>query len=325
MPVRNEADFIERSLRAALQQDYPHNRMEVIVADGMSEDRTRDIIAKLVADLNDDRVRIIDNLGQIAPTGLNAAFQASHGDIIIRVDGHCVIEPNYISRCVHYLQSTEADGVGGTIESVCGISVGEAIALGMSSKFGVGNVGFRTGENVGGFVDTVPFPAYRRAAIEHAGPYDEQLVRNQDDEYNYRLRKLGHKILLAPDIKSRYFTRNTLASTWRQYYQYGVYKVRVLQKHPRQMQVRQFVPFAFVTSLGMSLLGGLFSKRLRFVATAIAAVYALGNIVASITIARRAGWTHLRFLPLVFAVLHFSYGLGFARGLVKFRNQWNDT
>lgn len=322
MPVRNEADFIERSLGAVLRQDYPQDRIEVIVADGMSEDQTRNIIAKLTAEYESGRVRVIDNPGKIAPTGLNAAFQVSHGEIIIRVDGHCVIPSDYVKRCVHYLYTTDADGVGGLIESVAETAVGRTIAQAMSSKFGVGNVGFRTGGKKLAVVDTVPFPAYSRRAIEDAGPYDEHLVRNQDDEYNYRLRKLGYKILLASDISSEYFTRSTITSTWLQYYQYGLYKVRVLQKHPRQMQWRQFVPFGLVASLSFSLFGALFIKRLRYLVAVIAGIYGLANIVASFVVARRAGWSLLRLLPVTFAVLHFAYGLGFARGLVKFRRHW---
>ena len=240
MPVRDEAGFIERSLGAVLAQDYPAGRMEVIVADGMSRDATRDLV-RAAAD-RDPRVRLVDNPGRIAPTGLNAALAQARGQVLVRVDGHCEIAPDYVSRCVAHLSGGEADGVGGPLETIGETPVAQVIALAMSSGFGVGGAAFRTRKGWTGLVDTVAFPAYTRAATDLAGPYDEELVRNQDDEYNYRLRERGARILLAADVGARYFSRGTVRSLFRQYLQYGFWKVRVLQKHPRQMSLRQFIP-----------------------------------------------------------------------------------
>jgi len=171
-------------------------------------------------------------------------------------------------------------------------------------------------------VDSVAFPAYTRQAIEKAGLFDEELVRNQDDEYNYRLRKLGGKVLLSPEIRSRYYTRSSLPSLLRQYFQYGFWKVRVMQKHPKQMALRQFIPPTFVMALLVSGLLAAIIPNGWILLAAVALSYATVNLSASFWLASRSAWRHLFFLPIVFAILHISYGLGFLLGLLKFAPRW---
>jgi len=167
----------------------------------------------------------------------------------------------------------------------------------------------------------VPFPAYTRKIIERAGPYDEELERNQDDEYNYRIRELGGKILLAEDVHSTYFSRGSLKSLWRQYFQYGYWKVRVLQKHPRQMSLRQFVPPAFVLTLYGSILLALFPVC-RPLSLVTPLVYLVVNLFFSIITASKHGWQYLPSLPLIFTILHLSYGMGFLVGMLRFVHRW---
>lgn len=323
MPVRNEAGFIERSLGSVLGQDYPADRMEVIVADGMSDDGTRELVHAAAG--RDARVRLVDNRGRIAPTALNAALAEAGGEIIIRVDGHCEIAPDYISRCVQHLISGQAEGVGGPIETVGATPVAQVIARAMSSGFGVGGAAFRTRKGWTGLVDTVAFPGYTRAAIDLAGPYDEELVRNQDDEYNYRLRSRGGRILLAADVRARYFSRSSLRSLFRQYFQYGLYKVRVFQKHPRQMRLRQFIPPLFVATLLILAIGAPFVRAAQVGLVGAAGTYVLASLVASASAAVRTGFPWVFLLPVVFAILHLSYGLGFLAGLIRFRGRWSST
>lgn len=322
MPVRNEAGYIERSLGSVLAQDYPLEQMEIIVADGMSTDQTRALIAGFQTRF--PRLKVIDNPGKIAPTGLNRAIAQASGDIIVRVDGHCEIAPDYLRRCVHYLQSGAADGVGGPIETIGETLSARVIATAMSSAFGVGGSAFRTIKDQTMLTDTVAFPAYTRTIIERAGPYDEELVRNQDDEYNYRLRKLGAKILLAADVQSRYYSRSTFRKVFKQYYQYGYWKVRVLQKHPRQMSLRQFVPPAFVAALLVGLLAASFLPLGAWLLAGILGCYLLANLLASARSASKsdAFGSHLLLLPIVYTALHISYGLGFLVGLIKFAPRW---
>lgn len=318
MPVRNEADFIARSLGAVLAQDYPPERTEIIIADGMSTDGTRAEIERLIAQHPDRAITLIDNPRHIVPTGMNLAQRLAKGAIIVRVDGHCEIAPDYISQCVAHLQRGEADGVGGPIETIGQTPYSQAIALAMSSKFGVGGSAFRTVKDRALYADTVAFPAYRRDVIERVGAYDETLVRNQDDEYNYRLRKLGFRLLLTPKIRSRYYSRATLRKVWRQYYQYGFYKVRVLQKHPRQMSLRQFVPPLFVAVLVLGGILALFEPFVRTLWLLVIAAYLVASLGVSAVLAARHGWQHLLRLPLIFAALHLGYGLGFWHGVLHF-------
>ncbi len=320
MPVFNEAEFIERSLGAILRQTYPKQKMEIVVADGMSTDNTRALIMKRAAE-SGIAVSIVDNPKKIAPTGLNRAIANAKGEIIIRVDGHCEIEPEYVENCVAQLQAGKADGVGGPIETI-GVGLqSKAIAIAMSSGFGVGGSAFRTINDREMYADTVAFPGYTREIIERAGQFNEELVRNQDDEYNYRIRKLGGRILLSPNIRSKYYSRGTFKSLWKQYFQYGYWKVRVFQLHPGQMSVRQFVPLVFVLSIFTAIILSLVPGIGIWPLTGLIGLYLFVNIAAS-TVSGRQWLKLIPLLSLSFAILHLSYGLGFLVGLFSFAGKW---
>jgi glycosyltransferase involved in cell wall biosynthesis len=320
MPVRNEAEYIRRSLCAVLNQDYPRESLEVIVSDGLSTDGTREIVRLFQA--THSNLRLIDNPGKIAPTGLNAALRECNGEIVVRVDGHCEVSPDYVSCCVQLLRTQGVDGVGGPIETIGQTRQARAIALAMSTPFGVGGVAFRTIKDREVDADTVPFPAYSRTAMKKVGLFDEELVRNQDDEYNYRLREMGGRLLLSPAIRSRYFSRTSFRSLWRQYFQYGYWKVRVMQKRPTQMRLRHFVPFIFVLVLLLSTLSLPFSIIGRYAFGLVAGSYALAALTASIAAIRANDWRSLPYLPLTFSILHLAYGSGFLTGLIVFWNGW---
>jgi len=320
MPVRNEAAYIARSLGAVLAQDYPAGRLEILVVDGMSDDGTRQaVLAQAAAD---PRVRLLDNPAGIVPPGLNVGIGQARGEIIVRVDGHCEIASDYVRRCVQHLlaghDGAPVEAVGGPIETIGETDEAAAIALAMSSWFGVGGSAFRTIKDRPLLVETVAFPAYRRATLQRLGPFDEEMVRNQDDEYNYRLLKSGGRILLSPDIRSRYYSRGSLRSLWRQYYQYGYWKVRVMQKHPRQMRVRQFAPPAFVAGLLGSAALGLVLRPFRRLLGAVLALYLAANVVASLSLGRE----HAPRLLVIHPILHLSYGLGFLVGLAHFAGRF---
>ncbi len=322
MPVRDERAFIERSLGAVLAQDYPAERFEVVVVDGMSADGTREVVEQIGKATPRPAVRLVDNPARTAPFALNAGIAAAAGEVIVRVDGHCEVAPDFVSRSVEALRAHGAGCVGGPIETIGEGAVSRAIAIAMSSRFGVGGSPFRVGAERVREVDSVAFPAWPRQVIDHAGPFDEELTRNQDDEYSYRLRKLGYRILLVPEIRSRYYGRSSLRSLWRQYFQYGFWKVRVLQKHPRQMKLRQFVPPAFVAYL---LASGLFAWTPAGAAMLLlgAGAYVAAVLAFSAVSGRRAG-RHRVLLPVIFACLHLSYGMGFVAGLVRFWNRWRE-
>ncbi len=320
MPVRDERDFIERSLGAVVAQDYPAERFEVLVVDGMSTDGTRELVEQIRARTQRPAIRLVDNRARTAPFALNTGLTAAAGEVVVRVDGHCEIAPDFLRRSVEALAAHGAGCVGGPIETVGEGAVSRAIAVAMSSRFGVGGSPFRVGGEGLREVDSVAFPAWPRRVLDHAGPFDEELVRNQDDEYSYRLRKLGYRILLVPEIRSRYYSRSSLRSLWRQYFQYGYWKVRVLQKHPRQMKLRQFVPPAFVAYLLASSLFSWTPEGAALLALGGGA-YLLAALVFAAGAAGRAG-RHAALLPILFACLHLSYGAGFLAGLARFWNRW---
>jgi succinoglycan biosynthesis protein ExoA len=315
MPVRNERFYMERSLRAVLAQDYPPDRLEIIVADGMSNDGTREILGRIKGE--DPRVTLLDNPKRTAPCALNLATAVSVGAVVIRVDGHCEVARDYVSRCVAHLVEDGVDGVGGSLVTVGETQRAKAIAAAMSSPFGVGGAAFRTAGSVTMPADTVPFPAYTRGMIEAAGPYDERFTKNQDDEYNYRIRKLGGRLLLAADVHSRYYSRATLRSLARQYYGYGLYKPWVLWKNPRQMKIRQFIPAGLVACLGVLVVLSAFWQWARWTLLGVLALYMAASAVASVRTAARTDWRYLSVLPVAFAALHFCYGAGFLVGLAR--------
>jgi hypothetical protein len=325
LPVRNEGTAILRVLDCLQEQDYPRNRMEIIVADGMSTDDTRAIVERAAA--RDDRIRLIENPRRIMASGFNLGLAAARGEIIIMMGGHTETDRHYVAICSSLLQAEIADCVGGPITTVCQSRAAEAIALAMSSRFGVGGVAFRVGCAGPRYVDTVAFGAYSRKIVERIGPLNEQFVRAQDDEFNYRLRKMGGRILITPEIRSSYTSRSSLRSLGQQYFQYGYWKIRVLQLHPRQMQFRQFVPAAFVSLL--LLLSAVAVARRQPglpMLLSLMLLYLFTSVAASILVA----WQHRRLsltplLPIAFAVLHISYGTGFLVGLVKFSRLWNKS
>ena len=321
MPIRNEAAFLERSLGAVIEQDYPTDRLEMIVADGQSTDGTRNIVESLQA--RHPGLRLIDNPEGLAATGLNHAIQAARGDIIVRVDGHTIVAPDYVRQCVAALLRTGADNVGGRMTAVGEGAVGRAVALATSSRFGVGGAAFHYLEREA-WVDTVYLGAWPREVFGRIGLFDQSMMRNQDDELNYRLRAHGGKILLSPEVRSRYYNRATLQSLTRQYFLYGFWKVRVLQKHPKQIRPRQLVPPLFVLTLLLSLLAALTIPLGKWLLLAVAGTYGTLNASASLVTALRSSTRHLPLLPIVFAILHLAYGAGFLLGLIRFVRHWRD-
>ncbi|MEW5721076.1 MAG: glycosyltransferase family 2 protein [Chloroflexota bacterium] len=199
MPIRNEGRHIARALDAVLNQDYPRDRIEILVVDGMSNDNTRALVQTFAA--HDPRLRLLDNPEHIVPTALNRGIYAARGAVIIRVDGHAEIARDYVRRCIEGLGRVEADCIGGPITTVGETWIARGIALAQSSPFGVGNAAFRY-SNRAQYVDTLAFGAYRRKIFDRVGLFDEELVRNQDDEFNFRLARAGGKIWLDPSIRS---------------------------------------------------------------------------------------------------------------------------
>jgi glycosyltransferase involved in cell wall biosynthesis len=318
IPCRNEDRFIGMCLNSILANNYPKDRLEVLVVDGMSEDGTRAIVkgyARRYA-----LIRLLDNPKKITPAALNIGIANAKGEIIMRMDAHNVYPADYISGLVSWLEKTEADNVGGVWVTLPAkeTSMAQAIAIGLSHPFGVGNAYFRIGASEPKWVDTVPFGCYRREVFDRIGMFDEDLARNQDDEFNHRLIKHGGRILLVPEVVSYYYARDSLLKLWRMYYQYGYFKPLVARKIGKVMTVRQLVPPLFVLGLFGSAVLACWSWAMRLIFGSIVIVYAAVDIGCSTIIAFKQGFRCGLALCIVFPALHLSYGLGFLKGMEDF-------
>ncbi len=313
VPMRNERRYIERCLRSLAEQDYPHDRYEVIVVDGSSDDGSRDLVETYRETL--PNLRIVENRGRHTSRGLNIGLAFARGDVIARVDAHAAVAPDYLRQSVAALERTHADAVGGPIRTLGEGPSGETIALAVSSPFGVGNAVFRYSEKEQ-WTDTVAFPAYRRDVFDRIGPFAE-IDGGEDDEFHFRLLDSGGKILLTPAIRSTYYARQTYFELARQYFGYGQAKFVVLSRHPRRTRVRQLVPAAFVVALVASFIVALFGGLLVLPLAIIAGTYLAASLAASVALASRHGWRHLLRLPFAFICMHMAYGLGFLSGLLR--------
>jgi glycosyltransferase involved in cell wall biosynthesis len=314
--MRNERRHIERCLASIISQDYPAERMEVMVIDGESNDGCGQQVLDFAARHPKIPIRLLQNQKRIIPAGLNAGIRAAQGDIIVRVDAHTTLAPDYVSTCVRYLVQGRADNVGGMMCPKGTTYVGQGIALVTRSPFGVGDSKFHYSK-CEEYVDTVYLGAYWRETFDKIGLYDETFHANEDYELNYRLRQIGGKILLSPAIKSTYTPRSSLRALWRQYFEYGRWKVRTLCKHPDSLRWRQAVAPLFVSVFFGSLLLGFFWLPARWLFALIASCYLLANLAASTIAAMRGGWRHLPILPVIFATIHFAWGVGFLYGITR--------
>lgn len=315
IPMRNEEENIIRCLQSVVDQEYPKDLMEVLVVDGMSEDSSREIVSDIAK--RSRFVTLLHNPKQVKAAALNKGIAESSGQLILPVDAHCFIDPDYINECVNALQQTGAANVGGVVLPIGTSFVQQAIGLCMSSFFGIGSSRFHDREN-GFYTDTVSFGTYRREIFEEIGLYDEEAHYGEDDELNFRLIKSGGKIFLSPKIKSRYYPRSSFSALWKQYYNFGYGKVRTIRKHGRPSSFRHLVPPAFVLCVVGSLILSAFHPMFWWLTIAICGSYLALTILVSARIGFSQGWRYFPILPLVFVTLHLSYGIGFLKGTFPF-------
>jgi glycosyltransferase involved in cell wall biosynthesis len=317
MPVFNEEHYIERNLRDVFRQDYPADRWELIVADGMSTDRTREIVQMLQTE--QPRLRLIDNPQRIVPTGLNRAIGCARGEVIVRLDGHCEYPHDYVRQMVQLREETGADNVGGVLEPVGTSYIQRAVAAAYSCPGGLGGAALKAANGAATVreVDAVHGGCWRRERLLAVGGFDEEMVRNQDDELSFRLRKSGGRICQSLAIRVRYHVRSSLRKLFQQFAQYGYWKVRVVRKHPRQASVRHFVPTALVVVLMVGALLAPFSWWARVGWIGVTAGYGFAVAVAALAHA----WSREKKLwpGIVAAVvlMHLGYGVGFLLGWVR--------
>jgi len=314
LPIRNEAPFIEACLERLLDQDYPRERMEILVVDGQSDDATVEVVRGVQQRHPTADVRILENDRRIVPPALNIGIRAARGSVIVRMDGHSVPASDYVSKCVAALRVSGAANVGGVLEAVGATPFGWAVATATGHPLGAGDARYRIG-GAPGFVDHVAFGAFPKAVFDEVGLFDESLVRNQDDEMNMRLRGAGKRVYLDPAIQVRYTPRGTVRGLWSQYFQYGWWRLETMKRHPTELRLRQalppamaaafasaavLAPFWSVAAIGLAIASILYVVMLAAVALRLAGQHAAAPLIA-----------------LAFAVMHFAYGFGFLSHVVS--------
>ena len=313
--MRNEGPSIERCLASIDAQDYPSDRLEVLVYDGESTDDSM-AIARAFAD-GRRRWEVRTNQRRIQAAAWNAGIRAASGDVVGIVSGHAELGPAFVKSAAAALHRTRADMVGGPVRALGDGAIGSAIAIATSTPYGVGGARHHYLTEPG-FVDTVFMGVARRETwLQY--PFDEEFVRNQDDELSYRLLDGGGQILCDPAIQSHYRCRSTFGALWHQYFDYGCWKIRVLQAHPHQARVRHFVPLALVTTLGAATVLGVVSRRARGAAILELGLYATTTVAAAANYRDRSRPGSAALLAVAFAVVHVAYGAGMLLGLWRFR------
>lgn len=318
VPCYNEQSTIRLLLQAILQQTYSLAEMEVIIADGMSNDRTREEIATFLEEHPELRLRVVDNPQRIIPAALNRAIEAASGEIIVRLDAHSMPDAAYVARSVAGLEAGLGDNVGGVWEIRPGRTgwAAESIAAAAAHPLGVGDALYRFATEAKE-VDTVPFGAFRRSLIEAIGGFDETLLTNEDYEFNTRIRQKGGKVWLDPEIRSVYFARETFGKLARQYYRYGYWKWRMLKRYPRTLRWRQALPPLFVVSLAGLTVMAIFWLPARLLLGLEMLLYALALTAGTLPVAvKRKKISLLAGMPLAIAVMHICWGTGFLASML---------
>ena len=315
IPCRNEIHYIETFLSSLSRQSAAKSILEIIVADGMSTDGTSEVVERFA--LNHPKVKILKNCQSIVSSGLNAAIRISRGKLILRMDVHTEYSPDYVAKCIEIMSKTGAENVGGPALTKGETLLQKSFAAAFHSAFALGGARFRNVEYQG-LTSTVPYGCWPRSLFEEIGFFDEDLVRNQDDEFNLRLIRAGGRIWQSPEIKSWYYPRKTLSATLRQYFEYGYWKVAIMKKYQRPGSIRQVIPSLFLLGLSCLAILSLFFETATWGLVGIGLTYFGISLIASIIAAKDKSWQMLPLLPLVFGSFHLSYGLGFLSGIYRF-------
>lgn len=314
VPCLNEEKYIDACLESILAQDYPQEFIQTFVVDGRSEDGTR---AKIQAweKRSAGKIQMLDNPARHTPKALNLGIEAAKGDVLIILGAHAKLHVDFCARNARILQEMpEVACAGGVINNIHENHSAAIISKAMSSPFGVGNARFRTGGEAG-FVDTVAFGAYRRSVLDEVGYFDEDLVRNQDDELNFRITEAGHKIYFDPKIQSDYYVRASFKKLFKQYRQYGYWKVFVNKKHRKITTLRQLIPFLLVMYSVLGFILWLTPKIFVFWSLGML-FYVCAAMLSAMLLSKKV--KEVLQLIFVFGILHFSYGWGYAEGIFEF-------
>jgi glycosyltransferase involved in cell wall biosynthesis len=325
MVVRNEGPFIGRAIDQVLAQDYPRDRMEIIIADGLSDDDTREVVAEYQEKY--PFIKVVDNPGRIVASGLNVVIDRAQGEFIVRIDGHGQVANDFVSQVVRLMEEhPEAWSGGGPIVHAGTNRFGEAVAVAMSHPAGVGLATHRFADYEG-YAEGAHFPTFRKWIFERIGKFDESLVRTEDDEFNYRIAQAGGKIYVSPRVRYVYYVRDRLGKLFRQYFQYSFWRIPVIRKHKKPTTLRQVVPpLFFLTMLVLAGVG--IWLRQPLVALALPAIYLAALLAIAISVIPRKGLAVACLVPVALATIHVAYALGIAYGAVAaliYPRAWDQT
>ncbi len=316
IPCLDEEAYIEECIHAVQAQEWPRDRIEILVADGMSVDATREILGRLAA--ADGRIRLVDNPGRLTAAGLNECIRLARGDVIVRIDVHADYAPDFVQKCVAELERTGADNVGGAARPKAKTFFQRCVSAALRSPLGIGGSKYRQSEQEG-FVESVWPGAFHRSVFERVGLFDPNAITNEDAELNQRILESGGRVYMSRDIVSHYYPRESMRSLARQYFRYGQGRARTLLKHGKLLSLRPALPFLGLVGEALVLvampwqIGGL-----------SLAAYALATGAEAVRVGRSEGLVAIPVVWAIFPVLHASHGAGFAAGLVKYvtRPDW---
>ena len=312
VPMYNEELHIKNCLLSLINQDYPKDCYEIIVIDGNSTDNSKEIVTSLMKKYS--FIKIYNNPKRITPISFNIGIEKSRGEIIIFIGAHAICENDYINQCVDLLNNGDASNVGGIQNAVGSDYVSNAISYAMTSPFGVGNAYYHFSKKET-YVDSVWGGAFKKETLKKLGGFNEDYIKMQDYELNYRLRKMGGKILLSPKIRCNYYVCKSLKDFWKQYFIYGMWKVKGIVDHPDLLAFRHLIPPTFVIVLTFSIILLFFKLKIGLV---VPVSYIIANLLFSAKISIKKGLKYFIILPVVFAVMNIAWGVGFLFGLKKY-------
>jgi glycosyltransferase involved in cell wall biosynthesis len=318
IPCRNEEKFIGKCLNSITSNDYPKNNLEILVIDGKSQDKTKEIIKDYASKFS--YIKLLDNPEKYTPFALNIGIKESKGDIIVRIDSHATYEKNYIAKCVENLKKYNADNVGGAVKTISSNNslIAKSIAICMSSIFGTGSSHFRLGSEKPMEVDTVFGGCYRKEVFKKIGLFNEKLKRSQDMEFNIRLKKAGGKIIMAPDIISYYHPKSTLRDFFVHNFIDGQWAILPLKFIKKPFKARHYIPLIFVSLLLFLFVAGFFYSLFYIGFLCLLAAYIVAVLYFSSKISlKEKDFRYFFAMPAVFASRHFGYGFGELFGLLK--------
>ena len=312
IPTFNEADFIAPCITSLLEGDYPSSKIELLVIDGGSTDETCAVVNSLRSTYQ--QIKLLHNPKKIVPSAMNIGIEAASNEIIIWVGAHALYQHDYLLNCVRILLEEDCASVGGIIKPIGKTMVGKAIAIATVNKFGIGNAKYRNAKNRQS-VDTVFGGCWKKENVLKVGGFNEKWVRNQDYEFNHRLRTEIGEIILDPSICCEYYCRESLSGLAKQYFGYGFWRFQTLVKHPSSFSPRQAAPLLLLLGLLFSLIILFFNPTLGLI---IPSTYLVMSLAVSITLSiKTRKLSHFFLLPLIFATLHLSWAFGFYKNAIK--------